>query len=131
MEVGFGKRKAEEMMRIARDLSDADVLSSSPEDHLTARRVADDVGCYVQKVAKFGEKLEREKIIGREKGVLGINGTENRVKLTRCCEFGPKTLLGDILQSIGRIAKGSKLAPHDRIWNRESISSQEIDVFED
>jgi hypothetical protein len=41
--------------------------SSSPEDHLTARRVADDVGCYVQKVAKFGEKLEREKIIGREK----------------------------------------------------------------
>jgi hypothetical protein len=63
--------------------------------------------------------------------MLGINGTENRVKLTRCCEFGRKAPLGDILQSIGRIAKGSKLAPHDRIWNRESISSQEIDVFED
>jgi hypothetical protein len=45
---------------------------------------------------------------------------------------GRKTpVLGDILQSIGRLAKGSKLAPHDRIWNRESISSQEIDVFED
>jgi hypothetical protein len=43
------------------------IRSSLPEDHLTARRVADDVGCYVQKVAKFGEKLEREKIIGREK----------------------------------------------------------------
>src|SRR5215467_5578208 len=43
------------------------IRSSSAEDHLTARRVADDVGCYVQKVAKFGEKLEREKIIGREK----------------------------------------------------------------
>ena len=43
------------------------IRSSLPEDHLTARQVADDVGCYVQKVAKFGEKLEREKIIGREK----------------------------------------------------------------
>jgi hypothetical protein len=43
------------------------IRSSLPEDLLTARRVADDVGCYVQKVAKFGEKLEREKIIGREK----------------------------------------------------------------
>ena len=43
----------------------------------------------------------------REFWVLGINGTENRVKLTRCCEFGPRTPLGNILQSIGRIAKGS------------------------
>jgi hypothetical protein len=44
---------------------------------------------------------------------------------------GRKTpALGDILQSIGRIAKGSKLTPHDRIWNRESIASLDIDVFE-
>ena len=43
------------------------ILSSAPEDHLTARQAADDVGCYVQKVAKFGEKLEREGIIGRER----------------------------------------------------------------
>lgn len=43
------------------------IRSSAPEDHLTARQVADDVGCYVQKVAKFGEKLEREGIIGRER----------------------------------------------------------------
>jgi hypothetical protein len=28
--------------------------------------VADDVGCYVQKVAKFGEKLEREELIHRK-----------------------------------------------------------------
>ena len=28
--------------------------------------------------------------------MLGINGTENRVKLTRCCEFGCKTPLGDV-----------------------------------
>jgi hypothetical protein len=41
------------------------IRSSSPEENLSARRVADDVGCYAQKVAKFGEKLEREKIIGR------------------------------------------------------------------
>ncbi|MGA2114934.1 MAG: hypothetical protein ABSH56_09320 [Bryobacteraceae bacterium] len=41
------------------------IRSSSPEDHLFARQVADDVGCYVQKVAKFGEKLEREGIITR------------------------------------------------------------------
>lgn len=30
-------------------------------------QVADDVGCYVQKVAKFGEKLEREHVIGRDR----------------------------------------------------------------
>lgn len=41
--------------------------SSKPEDKLLARRVADDVGCYIQKVAKYGEKLEREKVIHRKK----------------------------------------------------------------
>ena len=35
------------------------------------RRIADDVGCYVQKVAKFGEKLEKQNLIDRvEDGVL-------------------------------------------------------------
>jgi hypothetical protein len=43
------------------------IRSSSAEDQVTARRVADDVGCYVQKVAKFGEKLDRENIIERQK----------------------------------------------------------------
>ena len=43
------------------------IRSSAPEDHLTARHVADDVGCNVQKVAKFGEKLERAGIIARER----------------------------------------------------------------
>ncbi len=34
---------------------------------LKARQIADDVGCYVQKVAKFGEKLSKEELIEREK----------------------------------------------------------------
>ena len=42
------------------------IRSSSEEDELIARNVADDVGCYVQKVAKFGEKLERENLIKRK-----------------------------------------------------------------
>ncbi|SHE75719.1 hypothetical protein SAMN02745148_01060 [Modicisalibacter ilicicola DSM 19980] len=42
------------------------IRSSNEEDELLARHVADDVGCYVQKVAKFGEKLEREEIIKRK-----------------------------------------------------------------
>ncbi|WP_320043311.1 hypothetical protein [uncultured Desulfobacter sp.] len=42
------------------------IRSSSEEDELLARHVADDVGCYVQKVAKFGEKLERDNIIKRK-----------------------------------------------------------------
>lgn len=42
------------------------IRSSSEEDELLARHVADDVGCYVQKVAKFGEKLERDNIIRRK-----------------------------------------------------------------
>jgi hypothetical protein len=41
------------------------IRSSSLEDQLIARQVADDVGCHVQKVSKFGEKLEREGIITR------------------------------------------------------------------
>lgn len=43
------------------------IRSSGPDDQLTARQVADDVGCYVQKVAKFGERLDREEIIDRQK----------------------------------------------------------------
>ncbi len=42
------------------------IRSSSEEDELLARHVADDVGCYVQKVAKFGEKLDREDVIKRK-----------------------------------------------------------------
>lgn len=43
------------------------IRSSPIECPVTARAVADDVGCYVQKAAKFGEKLEREGLIEREK----------------------------------------------------------------
>ncbi|WP_350578715.1 hypothetical protein [Pseudomonas sp. HY2-MNA-CIBAN-0224] len=42
------------------------IRSSQEEDKLLARQIADDVGCYVQKVAKFGEKLEREFVIERK-----------------------------------------------------------------
>jgi hypothetical protein len=42
------------------------IRSSLEEDRLLARQVADDVGCYVQKVAKFGEKLERDHLIQRK-----------------------------------------------------------------
>ncbi len=55
------KRYTEEEIKII-----GSIRSSSAEDNLTARQVADDVGCYVQKVAKFGEKLEREGVINRE-----------------------------------------------------------------
>lgn len=43
------------------------IRSASEADVLQARQVADDVGCYIQKVAKFGEKLDREGLIDREK----------------------------------------------------------------
>jgi hypothetical protein len=43
------------------------IRSASSEEKVVARQVADDVGCYVQKVAKFGEKLEREGVIARER----------------------------------------------------------------
>jgi hypothetical protein len=56
------RRYTEEEIKIV-----GSIRSSSPEDHLTARQVADDVGCYIQKVSKFGEKLEREGIIDRER----------------------------------------------------------------
>jgi Cdc6-like AAA superfamily ATPase len=42
------------------------IRSCQEEDKLLARQVADDVGCYVQKVAKYGEKLEREHLIKRK-----------------------------------------------------------------
>jgi hypothetical protein len=41
------------------------IRSARREDSLVARQVADDVGCYVQKVAKFGEKLDKEGLISR------------------------------------------------------------------
>jgi hypothetical protein len=43
------------------------IRSAVPGDELAARQVADDVGCYVQKVAKFGEKLDKEGVISRER----------------------------------------------------------------
>lgn len=43
------------------------IRSAARGDALVARRIADDVGCYVQKVAKFGEKLEKQDLIDREK----------------------------------------------------------------
>ena len=35
-------------------------------------KIADDVGCYRQKVARFGEKLQRRDLIMREKDA-GLN----------------------------------------------------------
>ena len=43
------------------------IRSAGPEDQLVARAIADDVGCYVQRVGKFAEKLDRADIIDREK----------------------------------------------------------------
>lgn len=43
------------------------IRSAKKRDKLTANKIADDVGCYRQKVAKFGEKLERIGLIMREK----------------------------------------------------------------
>ena len=42
------------------------IRSASRADHVFARQIADDVGCYVQKVAKFGEKLDRSGLVKRE-----------------------------------------------------------------
>jgi hypothetical protein len=42
------------------------IRSASRRDHVFARQIADDVGCYVQKVAKFGEKLDRGGLAQRE-----------------------------------------------------------------
>lgn len=43
------------------------IRSANPKDRLVARQVADDVGCYVQKVAKFGDKLAREEVISLQR----------------------------------------------------------------
>jgi hypothetical protein len=43
------------------------IRSAEQQDELVARDIADDVGCYVQKVAKFGEKLDRDGLISRER----------------------------------------------------------------
>lgn len=48
------------------------IRSASRDDEIFARRIADDVGCYVQKVAKFGEKLEKIGLATRERH-LGEN----------------------------------------------------------
>jgi hypothetical protein len=43
------------------------IRSATRDDHVIARQIADDVGCYIQKVAKFGEKLERDGLVARER----------------------------------------------------------------
>lgn len=43
------------------------IRSACKDDEVFARRIADDVGCYVQKVAKFGEKLEKMGLATRER----------------------------------------------------------------
>jgi hypothetical protein len=43
--------------------------SATRKDHVFARQIADDVGCYVQKVSKFGEKLDRAGLAKRESDV--------------------------------------------------------------
>jgi len=43
------------------------IRSASRGDEIFARRIADDVGCYVQKVAKFGERLEKIGLAARER----------------------------------------------------------------
>jgi hypothetical protein len=43
------------------------IRSAGREDALQARRVADDVGCQVQKVSNFGAKLSRDGVIARER----------------------------------------------------------------
>ena len=50
------------------------IRSASRGDHVFARQIADDVGCYVQKVSKFGEKLDRSGLAKRES-----DPTENRL----------------------------------------------------
>lgn len=43
------------------------IRSATKDDRLIASKIADDVGCYSQKVARFGEKLQRHGLIMREK----------------------------------------------------------------
>ena len=46
------------------------IRSAQKNDRKYARQIADDVGCYVQKVASFGKKLEKMKLAHREKEPL-------------------------------------------------------------
>lgn len=50
------------------------IRSAAREDQVFARQIADDVGCYVQKVAKFGERLDKAGIVKRE-----THSTENKL----------------------------------------------------
>ncbi len=59
------------------------IRMASLDDLLIARQVADDVGCNVQKVAKFGEKLDREQIISR---LLGPVGKKKRIYFDKLTE---------------------------------------------
>jgi hypothetical protein len=43
------------------------IRAATKADQKIAQQIADDVGCYRQKVAKFAEKLERDGLIRREK----------------------------------------------------------------
>lgn len=43
------------------------IRSATKADQKFAQQIADDVGCHRQKVSKFAEKLERDKLIQREK----------------------------------------------------------------
>jgi hypothetical protein len=43
------------------------IRSSDETDAKIARAIADDVGCYSQKVGKFGEKLDRDGVIARKR----------------------------------------------------------------
>jgi hypothetical protein len=59
--------------------------------------------------------------------LLGCWGsTERKTGLTlpEFCGFREPLASGDILQGVGRIAKGSKLAPHHGVRNREGIAPQ-------
>lgn len=59
---GSGDQYTEEETKII-----GTIRSATRDDRLMARQVADDVGCYVQKVAKFGEKLEKGGLAYRER----------------------------------------------------------------
>lgn len=50
------------------------IRSASRGDEVFARQIADDVGCYVQKVAKFGERLGKSGLVKRE-----THPTENKL----------------------------------------------------
>jgi hypothetical protein len=69
-EIGDGATKSgytEEEIKII-----GTIRSASEHDSLGARVIADDIGCYVQKVAKFGERLEKINVVGRKRLLSGI-----------------------------------------------------------